>query len=104
MASTQSEWTDIIWLSDNDSRIPDKWRSKYFAQTKPAEHWKQKVNDPVNAGRIHESIEMFDVLGKYSIGLRAFPPAAEEEILWNNRAYNNTFLSFCVPPAYNASW
>ncbi|KAE9362710.1 SET domain-containing protein [Stipitochalara longipes BDJ] len=75
--------TDIMWLFDDDTRVPEKWRSKMFGQTKPAEYWKKRGNDFVNMGKFYDATEM------YSRGIRSSPSASEEEILRNNRALAN---------------
>ena len=52
--------TDITWLSEDDPRIPEKWRVKGVGDTKPADYWKKKGNDFVSAGKFYDAIEMFE--------------------------------------------
>lgn len=51
--------TDILWLSDDGSRIPAKWRKSNTNQQKPAEYWKKLGNDLVGKGGFFEAIEMY---------------------------------------------
>lgn len=64
--------TDIIWLFEDDPRIPENWRSKSFKETKPAEYWKKQGNDLVNVGKFYDAIEMY-VLYNQSTRVSCFP-------------------------------
>ncbi|TVY47808.1 SET and MYND domain-containing protein [Lachnellula occidentalis] len=75
--------TDIIWLSEDDPRVPTNWRSTSASAPKTTEYWKKKGNDLIGAGRFFEAIEM------YTRALRSSPNQEEEEILHNNKALAN---------------
>lgn len=50
--------TDIIWLFEDDARIPTKWRAPTADISKSAEYWKKKGNGRVGKGKFFEAIEM----------------------------------------------
>ena len=50
--------TDIVWLSDNDPRMPAKWRVLRAGMTNAAEHWKKKGNDFVGRAKHYDAIDM----------------------------------------------
>ncbi|KAE8442535.1 hypothetical protein EG329_003250 [Mollisiaceae sp. DMI_Dod_QoI] len=75
--------TDIVWVSEDDSRIPTKWRVANVSIQQSAVHWKKKGNDLVTKGKFFDAIEM------YSRALRSSPTLQETEILHNNKALAN---------------
>ncbi|CAG8958015.1 hypothetical protein HYFRA_00000358 [Hymenoscyphus fraxineus] len=75
--------TDIVWLADDDSRIPEKWRKPNVSNQQSADYWKKRGNELVGKDNFFEAIEM------YSRALRSSPTPAEQEVLHNNRALAN---------------
>ncbi|TVY93518.1 Histone-lysine N-methyltransferase [Lachnellula willkommii] len=75
--------TDIIWLSEDDPRVPKKWRTTSASAPKTAEYWKKKGNDLVGVGNFFDAIEL------YQRALRSSPNQEEAEILHNNKALAN---------------
>ena len=51
--------TDIIWLSEDDPRVPTKWRTASTSAQNTAEYWKKKGNNLVSAGKFFDAIEMY---------------------------------------------
>ncbi|CAG8983418.1 hypothetical protein HYALB_00000586 [Hymenoscyphus albidus] len=75
--------TDIAWLADDDSRIPEKWRKPDVSIQQSADYWKKRGNELIGKENFFEAIEM------YSRALRSSPTSAEQEFLHNNRALAN---------------
>ena len=48
--------TDVIWLADDDERIPQQWRSKVASNAKSAEQWKTEGNGLIELGKYPEAI------------------------------------------------
>lgn len=48
--------TDIVWLPEDDSRIPSKWRKT--GDPKTAEQWKTLGNEMVGKGDFYQAVEM----------------------------------------------
>ncbi|CZT13036.1 related to TPR domain protein [Rhynchosporium graminicola] len=72
--------TDIIWLANDDPRIPSAWKMCEKDNMKSVEEWKQEGNIHVNEGRFREAIQ------SYTAALASSPPADEAETIHNNRA------------------
>ncbi|KAI9049783.1 hypothetical protein LZ554_005934 [Drepanopeziza brunnea f. sp. 'monogermtubi'] len=72
--------TDVVFLSDNDPRVPSSWRKSGDANTSKAEEWKQKGNSKVQAGKYRDAVK------DYTAALDCSPTPAEAEIIHNNRA------------------
>ncbi|KUJ12563.1 SET domain-containing protein [Mollisia scopiformis] len=64
--------SDITWLSEDDTRIPTKW----------------KASD-ANTGTLWSAMEYFEAIELYSRAMRSSLTAEEAEILHNNRALAN---------------
>ncbi|KAI9055046.1 hypothetical protein LZ554_000012 [Drepanopeziza brunnea f. sp. 'monogermtubi'] len=84
--------TDIVWLAEDDARIPKKWRVKAAKIPKSAEHWRKKGKEMVEEANYYEAIDM------YSKALRSNPSSEEKDILHRNRA-----LAFLRIEAYDAA-
>ncbi|EKD16905.1 uncharacterized protein L3040_001187 [Drepanopeziza brunnea f. sp. 'multigermtubi'] len=84
--------TDIVWLAEDDARIPEKWRVKAAKMPKSAEHWKMKGNEMFGEASYYEAIDM------YSKALRSNPSSEEKDMLHRNRA-----LAFLRIEAYDAA-
>lgn len=89
--------TDIIWLSEDDPRVPKKWRTKSASVLKPAEYWKKKGNDLVGAGKFFDAIEMY-VASTISITLLTISAGTRElfgplQMRKKQRYYTTTRLS-----------
>jgi hypothetical protein len=50
--------TDIVWLAEDDARIPEKWRVEAAQIPNAAEHWKKKGNEMVKEANYYEAIDM----------------------------------------------
>lgn len=51
--------SDIVWLEDNDSRVPSAWKPQIFTLFDTADEWKQEGNDLFNAGKYREAVKMY---------------------------------------------
>ncbi|CZT42233.1 related to TPR domain protein [Rhynchosporium secalis] len=72
--------TDIIWLADDDSRVPAKWRVLSDTVSVSAVDWKKKGNDFVGKAKYYDAIEM------YAKALRSAPSPEDCDIIHRNRA------------------
>ncbi|KAL2073601.1 hypothetical protein VTL71DRAFT_10927 [Oculimacula yallundae] len=72
--------TDIIWLANDDPRVPLAWKSSQKDVGKSGEEWKQEGNGHVNEGRFREAIK------SYTAALATSPARDEAEVIHNNRA------------------
>ncbi|KAK0112749.1 hypothetical protein ONS95_014484 [Cadophora gregata] len=70
--------TDIVWLSENDHRVPTKWRVRPDDMPNAAEHWKKKGNDAVGKAKYYDAIDMGALLSS--------PSVEERDIIYRNRA------------------
>jgi hypothetical protein len=50
--------TDILWLPEDDARVPLKWRPADGKVLKSAEYWKKQGNDLMGKYNFFEAIEM----------------------------------------------
>ena len=62
--------TDIVWLPEDDSRVPTKWRVPSASNPNSAEYWKKKGNDMVGKAKYFEAIEMSVASGSLYLIIR----------------------------------
>ncbi|KAL5323956.1 hypothetical protein ACEPPN_008498 [Leptodophora sp. 'Broadleaf-Isolate-01'] len=72
--------TDIVWLSNDDPRVPPAWRDSGNSGARSGDEWKQEGNAYMNEGKFKEAIK------SYTAALAISPTSAEAEIVHNNRA------------------
>ncbi|KAL2066486.1 hypothetical protein VTL71DRAFT_2557 [Oculimacula yallundae] len=72
--------TDIVWLADDDSRIPTEWKVLPDASSASAEYWKRKGNEFVGKSKYYDAIEI------YTKALWFSPPPEELDNIYRNRA------------------
>ncbi|KAG4435228.1 hypothetical protein IFR05_009304 [Cadophora sp. M221] len=72
--------TDIVWLSNEDPRVPPAWRESGNSNAKDGGDWKQEGNAFMNEGKFKEAFK------SYTAALATAPTSAEAETLHNNRA------------------
>ena len=54
--------SDLLWLTEDDERIPLQWRPRISQLDKSAVEWKEEGNEAITNGKIQEAIEKQAVL------------------------------------------
>ena len=52
--------SDLVWLREEDDRVPECWRPQIIELDKSAGDWKQEGNTDFEAGNFHDAVEKYN--------------------------------------------